>query len=419
MKENKTIKIPWSAWHGPVEEKMLSFPDNWHIDVFSIKGAETWDEKRIRDAINAPIGSKPLDELAAGKKSACIVIEDISRPSNLQIICQHIVNTLTKAGIDKGRITIIGAIGAHRPMQRKDYIKKLGKDLVENVNIENHHPYENLIYLGESDAGTPIYLNKTYHEADLKIAIGTVIPHPLAGFGGGAKLILPGICGIETLLSNHQAGIRGIGIGYGIISDLRKDLENVCSKVGLDFCINILTSDSRKIIGIYAGHYIDAHRTAVKKAKIFYDIKIPRLKKQDRFDIIFYNLYPEDLELSQAIKGLNLFLMTRELMRRKQSIAVFMTCSPEGRGFHSLLGETGAKLYQNWGENPITSSLFKDKKLAIFSENVSEFDVHHFFSKDTLLFTSFSKLIQKCEELTIDYPKAAIFTSSLGLISRA
>ena len=107
--------------------------------------------------------------------------------------------------------------------------------MIDKIKYENHHPYENLVYIGDSYKSTPIYINKTYYDAEVKIAIGSVVPHPLAGYGGGAKVVLPGLCGIQTLEANHKAGIRGIGVGLGIVTELRKDIEDTCKKVGLDF----------------------------------------------------------------------------------------------------------------------------------------------------------------------------------------
>jgi len=410
------IQIPWGAWYLQPESLMLNFPSRWTIQSFTTKNSPSIQNTLdiIKSAITNPIGTPPLSEMAKGKQSIAIVIEDISRPSKLDTTLNAVFNELEKAGIHRDQITIIGAIGAHRPMTREDYIKKLSKEIWQSVNIENHHPYENLIYLGESKTGTPIHVNKTYYEADLKIAIGTVIPHPLAGFGGGAKLILPGISGIETLLGNHQAGVRGIGIGLGIVSELRKDIEDVCKKVGLDFSINLVSNPNREISGIFAGDYIQAHRKAVDFAKDVYSFPLPKLKKEDQADIAFFNLYPEDLEFTQSIKWINLFLLCSSLLKRNAP-CVIMTACPEGRGFHSLSGETGSKMFQNWSENPVIGSLLSKRKLLVFSPNLSKYDVYHSYSKETLLFHEFSDLINFIQIELPENAKAALFPNSLSL----
>ncbi|MCK4237707.1 MAG: DUF2088 domain-containing protein, partial [Candidatus Lokiarchaeota archaeon] len=341
----KSITLPWGAWSGTDETYILEFPENWDIEVFDMQDTkDITDVKSIESALNNPIGTPTIYEIANGKNTAIIVVEDISRPTKCGPICEQIIKALNSSGISDDNITLIGATGAHRPMNREDYIKKVGLNVVERINIENHHPYENLIEIEKSKMGTPIFVNKTYYNADVKIAVGTVIPHPLAGFGGGAKIILPGICGIETLAANHKAALEGKGVGFGFITDLRKDIEDVCSRVGLDFSINIITTKNRGIAGIFAGHFVDAHRKAIDLAKEVYRLNLPKLEDDEKFDVGLFNLFPEDTELSQSAKGTNMFMKADSLLKEDASV-IFLTSSYEGRGYHSLLGEKGGKLY--------------------------------------------------------------------------
>ena len=388
------FKIPWAAWYGD-EELNLEFPDTWDVKLYDINDAPELSKNEIENAINNPIGTSTIKEIAKGKHNAVIAIEDISRPSYLEEILNIVLDQLNNAGINDEKITIIYALGSHRPLDRRDSIKKVGLSIVERVNIENHHPYENLVFVGKSNFGTPIYLNNTYHSADVKIAIGTVIPHPLAGFGGGAKIILPGMCGIQTLEENHKAGIRGIGIGVGIVSELRKDIEDVCKKVGLDFSINIVTTMKREIAGIYAGDFIEAHRKAMESGKLIYSTEI---QSDSNLDIGFFNLYPEDTELSQAIKGFNFIFSTKGLINRKGAV-VFLTAASEGRGYHSLQAETGAKLYKNWGDFLWFKGFIKNKNFGIYSPNVNKADVLHFYPPKTIFRKKFNEMIKELEDI--------------------
>ena len=401
------FKIPWAAWYGD-EDFTLELPDSWDVKVFNMKNAKEISQKDIEVALNNPIGTSPLIELARGKQNAIIVVEDISRPTPMENILKIIINQLNTAGIEDEKISILSALGAHRPMHRQDFIKKVGISIVDRVNIENHHPYENLIFIGDSEKGTPIYLNKSYHDADLKIAIGTVLPHPLAGFGGGAKIILPGICGIQTLEANHQAGVRGIGGGIGFITELRKDIEDVCTKVGLDFSINVVSTLKRGIAGVYAGHFIDAHRKAIELTKEVYSTELP---PDLNLDIGFFNLYPEDTELNQFTKGFNLLLSSRNFIKVKGAVVLLTACS-EGRGFHSLLSETGARLYQNWGDSILFKGKLKRKTFGIFSPNLNQADIKHFFPSRTLFRKDFNEMVAALEEQYGTSPKVGIFPCS-------
>jgi nickel-dependent lactate racemase len=413
IKMVQIFKIPWAAWYED-DDLTLEFPDTWDVELFSMKNAVEISKEEIFTAINNPIGTPTILEISKGKQNAVIVVEDISRPSRLEEVLNIVLNQLNDAGINDEKITIIYALGSHRPLDRRDSIKKVGLSVVERVNIENHHPYENLIYIGESKVGTPIYLNKTYYNADVKIALGTVIPHPLAGFGGGAKIILPGICGMKTLEENHKAGVKGVGIGVGILTELRKDIEDVCKKVGLDFSINIVSTMKRGIAAVFAGNFIEAHRRAMEFAKEVYSTDVsPDLN----LDIGFFNLYPEDTELFQTIKGFNFIFSIKGLIKRKGGI-VFLTAASEGRGFHSLQAETGAKLYKNWGEVLWFKGFFKNKTFGIFSPNINKADVFHFYPTKTLFKKNFNEMIATLEEIYGKTPKVGIFPCSIQLPKR-
>ncbi|MFX0073821.1 MAG: lactate racemase domain-containing protein [Candidatus Hermodarchaeota archaeon] len=403
----QTFNIPWAGWYGD-KELQLDFPDTWDVSVFEMEDTHEITQEDIKEALNNPIGTPTIQEISKGKSNAVIAVEDISRPLQAEVILEIVLNQLNSAGIPDDNITLIFALGAHRPMNRIDSIKKVGHKIVDRINIENHHPYENLVYIGESSQKTPIFLNKTYYDAEIKISISSVVPHPLAGFGGGAKVVLPGLCGIQTLEANHKAGVRGIGIGLGIVTELRKDIEDTCKIAGLDFSINTIPTTDRKVGGIFAGDFIKAHRKAMEFAKKVYSTDLPPDLK---LDIGFFNLYPEDTEFSQALKGLNLLFKQNTIIKRDGAV-VIMTAASEGRGFHSLLGETGAKLYKNWGEGVIFKGILRKKKFGIFSQNINKTDVYHYYPKTTIFKTNFQDLVRELENIYGNSPKVGLFPSS-------
>ena len=245
----KTFKIPWAAWREP-EFLEISFPDSWDVSLCKMNGGPEIDDNKIKESILNPISTSKLSELAKGKEKIVIVVDDMTRTTPISRIIPHVLEELDKASIYVDQITILLALGAHKPMNRQDCILKLGEDVVNTINIENHHPYENLTNLGESKIGTPIEVNSTYVDSDLKISIGGVIPHPLAGFGGGAKNVLPGVCGIRTLEANHSTGFKGTSGGIGKVTLIREDIENTAEIVGLDFSINVILNEIGEMEGI-------------------------------------------------------------------------------------------------------------------------------------------------------------------------
>ncbi|MFX1312505.1 MAG: nickel-dependent lactate racemase [Promethearchaeota archaeon] len=406
------FKVPWAAWRDP-EFLELTFPNSWNVSLYKMNGSDAPELKaeEIRNSILNPIGTPKISELGKDKTNTVIVIDDMTRPTPISKIIPYVLEELKQVGIDDDQITIILAVGAHRPMTRHDCILKLGEDLVNRLRIVNHHPYENLTYLGESSKGTPIYVNTSYIKADLKIAIGGVIPHPLAGFGGGAKIVLPGVCGIKTLEANHSAGVKGQGGGIGRMTDARRDIEEIAEKVGLDFSINVILSDYGKISKIFSGHFKQAHREAMEFGKEFYSTKIGLNN-----NICFFNSYPEDSELNQAqYKPFN-FLMTapRNILDNEGAI-VIMTASYEGRGYHSLLGEIGTKLYRNLGDSILWKIFVDKRKVYLFSPNVNKFDKDHYFPKSVKLIKNWDDLIQELKDHYGDSPNVAVVPSSIQL----
>lgn len=407
----QSFKIPWAAWREP-QALEITFPDTWKVSNCRMNGADAPEltPEQIKKEIANPIGTPQLTQMAVGKENVVIVVDDLTRTTPVYKIIPHVLEHLESAGISNEKIKILLALGAHRPMNRHDCILKLGKEIVESYDIQNHHPYENLVDLGESKAGTPIEVNATYHAADLKIAIGGVIPHPLAGFGGGAKIILPGVCGIRTLEGNHSAGMRGIGAGIGRLTQIREDIEDTAERVGLDFSINAILTEKGDLAAITAGHFKDAHRKAMDIARQNYSTKVT-LENQ----ICFFNLFPEDSELNQAVKGFN-FLMTapNNMLDRKGTI-VLMSSAHEGRGYHSLIAETGARLYSNFADSVLWKGFVKRRKVLFFSPNINQHDLRHFYPPSVELFHEWDELIDKLKELHGDSPKASIFPCSIQL----
>lgn len=410
---SKIIKVPWAAWCKP-DFLDLKYPASWDVIVCRMKGAqqEELSDDDIKSSIINPIGTPKLSQIAKEKENVVIVIDDMTRTTQISRILPHVLLELENTDIYKDQITIIAAIGAHRPMNRQDFLLKLGKEIVDTIRIENHHPYENLTYIGNSTRGTPIDINSTYLKADLKIAIGGVIPHALAGFGGGAKIVLPGVCGIRTLEASHSAGMRGIGAGIGRMTDIRRDIEEVAKKVGLDFSINAILNEEGKLAKLFSGHFIEAHRKAMDFASQFYSTKVT-LNNQ----ICFFNSFPEDSELSQAqYKAFNLLMTAPNNMLERRGAVVIMTSSYEGRGYHSLLAETGSKLYKNLIESILWKAFVKRRKFYLFSPNVNEFDKNHFFPESVELYNKWDGLIENLEKLYGNNPKVAVFPTSIQLV---
>jgi len=405
---DQIIEMIWKSWYG--DEKLnLTFPRDWNVEVAKMEDAPDIEDERIEQAFCSPVGTNTIAELAQGKNSAAIVVDDLSRPTQTARILPFIIRELKKGGIPASASRVIMALGAHRPMNRQDYLKKLGEEIVENVAVYNHYPYENLVDLGISSRGTPIKINKFFLQSDLKIGVGCVVPHGGAGFGGGGKVILPGIAGIETLEANHRrvtVGTNGKSSGeIGIVegNENRADIEEIARKAGLDIVVNIVTNSTRGIAGIYVGDMVKAHRRCVDLALKVYSTEVPR-----GVDIGIFNAYPKDTDLVQAPNAFNVHGNSTIDIVREGGTLVVVTASTEGKGYHSLQ-DRGMRLYVPLGENSLYRRIIKNKRIIIFSPNINLFDIEEYWPKGTLLIRKWTDVIEELRREHRDRARVVVF----------
>jgi len=332
------IQVPIKAWYG--DEKMdLSFPEKWQVHECRMTGHDTppLTDEQMGQALENPIGTKPIKELAQGKKQVVILFDDLTRPAPTWKILPLVLARLHEAGIADDQIRFVTAYANHAAMSQEDFVKKLGKDVVRRFHIYNHNTYEHLVDLGKTSQNTPVLINREVMACDLKIAIGGLIPHLGAGFGGGAKMVLPGVAGIASAGHNHcvvgkRTGDRSlVKFRHGEVdnNEMRLDLEEAARMVGLDIKIDLLVNNRREIIGVFAGDFIAQHRAGVERARALY--ATPVVKDSD---IVVMNAYPIE---NQPIKA----IWPGRLALKDGGLAVVIAQSAEGMAPHYLAGRFG------------------------------------------------------------------------------
>ena len=399
----KTVCIPWKAWYGDGAFP-LTFPDSWDVKIFSMESTPDIGELEIQEAFENPIGTKTIRELSRGKKNAVIAVDDISRPTPASRLLPNILKELAEGGITADRIRIIMSLGAHRPMFKDDLRRKLGREIVERFDIYNHHPFENLHDLGCTERGTPVQVNSFFMDAELKIGVGCIIPHPYAGFGGGGKIVLPGLAGIKTLESNHRPVVTGNTGKIGVVegNEARREIEEIAQRAGLDVIANVVVNSRRGIAGLFVGDTIKAHRAGVKLAKKIYATKTP-----EDVDVAILNAYPKDTELLQAGNAFNLYRSTEKDIVKQEGIVILSTACTVGRGYHSL-HEPGMRLYKK----PQRKAFLGKRKLMLFSPGVNLAEARVSFSEDVPHFRSWQNVIKAIEETYTKTCRVAVFPSS-------
>jgi len=355
--------VPWGSWYEETTLK-LDFPPNFDVELCTIRDAPGLPPDEIKASVRSPINSKSLKELAEKAQSAVIAVDDITRPTPAGKVLPLILKEL--ATISQQNIKILISLGAHRPMVRQELEKKLGPEIVATMDVEQHHPYENLVDLGTSSRGTPISINRKFWEADLKLAVGAVMPHPYMGFSGGTKLVVPGLAGMETLRSNHSDAVTGISGGLGDPDvEARKDIEEIGLKAGLKFTCNVVVNSRREIAGLFCGHPVDSHRAAARFCQKIYKTSV----QNSPYDVLLLNAYPKDTELLQAGNVFNCYRMRSSSLLKENGTLVIATCCSTGRGHHSLHGKD-MQLYRS----PVEKKYLNGRDLLVLSPNINQND---------------------------------------------
>lgn len=260
----------------------------------------------VVNALLFPIGTPPLLDLARGRQNAVVVISDITRPVPNSLILPPILRTLEAAGIPKERILILIATGMHRPNEGIELTELVGEEVASSYRVENHAGTDlaSHVDLGISEEGVPLLVDRRYVEADLRILTGLIEPHLMAGYSGGRKAVLPGVCSLETMKVMH--GYRMIQDPLTVVGRLDDNPFHLTAlklarQVGVDFIVNVTLNENREIAGVYAGDLDLAHRAGVAELESYVVDEI-----EEPVDIVVTSGggYPLDQTFYQSIKGL-------------------------------------------------------------------------------------------------------------------
>ncbi len=284
----------------------------------------------LEQALDYPIGSAPLRELAAGKATATIVVCDITRPVPNSTTLPPLLRRLHEAGIAVEGISILIATGLHRAATDSEIQVIVGAEIASKYRVLNHDAKQlaEHRWLGSTRKGTPVYIDERLMQADLHITLGFIEQHLMLGFSGGRKLIAPGVAAQETIKVIHSPKfMREPMATEGSTTDnpLHAELLEIAGMARHDFMLDVTLTQSREISGVFAGKAVDAHAAGVKFLK---DTSLEPLPALADLVITSAAGYPLDLTFYQAIKGIT---AASHIVKRGGRILVIGECA-EGIG---------------------------------------------------------------------------------------
>ena len=290
------------------EEIRLPIEDKNIIKILSLKKQKTLlnPENKFRELLKNPIGYPSLGELIFQKKASkiLIIVNDITRPTPYEVILPPLLDELHQIGIKKENIIFIIATGIHRSNSQEEIREIFGKDIFFNYKFINHNCDDsNLKDLGNLESGNKLWVNPIISETDFIITTGVIVPHYFAGFSGGRKSILPGICGRKTIEANHAQMVHPDARAGNLKGNpVHQEMQEAAEKVGVDFNINVVTDEKHQIIEIVAGELLTSWQQGVEICKKIYLCPIEK-----KADVVIASAggYPKDINVYQAQKTLN------------------------------------------------------------------------------------------------------------------
>lgn len=287
----------------------LNFSDRLQADVIQKRSMPVLKEpvEAVRSAFSHPVGSKSLKEAVQGRKGICVLICDNTRPVPHAVLLPALIEGLIDAGADPDSITVLVATGLHRPNEGEELRELIGSDRVlQTVKVINHFARrdEDHVLLGNTPRGMPVKLDRRFLSAEVRIAVGLVEPHFMAGYSGGRKLIVPGIAHQDTIRVLHSAGMLNHEKVANCMIDgnpLHEEQLYAIEMAGGSLAINTVIDEDRNLSFVNFGEIVQSHLDAVSFARPYFEIPVPR-----KYQTVITSAagYPLDRNYYQTVKGM-------------------------------------------------------------------------------------------------------------------
>jgi nickel-dependent lactate racemase len=280
----------------------------------------------------------PLGQLMKANDRVVIIVDDFARPTPKREILTCLIDHLEKFGLEDNQIDILFGTGTHRPLSEHEVELAMGKERLRKIRYTIHDCHSTkLVPIGRLKTGGEIKVHPLIEEADFRMAIGSILPHPMNGFGGGGKAILPGVCGYETIRDHHvsYSFAQGAFIGNTKKNPFYEEICDAARLAKLDFIINAVYNFRGEVKEIVSGHFKEAHQFGIDLSSKESSVNID----QDA-DVSIVSAFPLDDEGPQVLKALGMATLAT-----KKGGTVILVAGVRG-GFPEAFLQTFDRAYQ-------------------------------------------------------------------------
>ena len=291
----------------------------------------------VRYALAHPIDSPPLSDLVSSGQRVVVVTSDVTRPCPSGRLLPPVLSELNRGGVEDEDICVIFGLGSHRPHSPAERARLAGEAVYRQVRCVDSDPND-VALIGHTGTGTPVAAFRPVLDADVRVCLGAIEYHYFAGYSGGVKAVVPGVCGIDTIQHNHRMMTEpGATTGNLVGNPVREDIEDAGEMIGVHFILNVILDGSKRVVDAVAGHPQAAHREGCARLDAFGRAVVER-----PVDVVVTCAggHPKDINLYQAQKALD---NARHIVRPGGIIVLVAECS-EGMGntvFESWMRDPG------------------------------------------------------------------------------
>lgn len=293
------IMLPFGKGTQPL---FIGEEDGYRVLMPNRVSAPQNEGELIRESLLSPIGAPRLCDLVKTGEKVCIVTSDVTRPMPSALVLPYVLEELALKGVKDSDITVVLGLGSHRPHTEGEKRALVGDRVFERVRVLDSDPSD-CVRLTVLKNGTPLDVFRPVYESDRRVLLGNIEYHYFAGYSGGMKAIMPGVSSKEAIQKNHSQMLHQNAYAGSLDQNpVRQDIDEARLHLPVDFIVNVVLDDHKKVIGAFSGDCMKAHRKGCAFLDTVYGAEL-----LEQYDIVVASPggYPKDINIYQAQKGLD------------------------------------------------------------------------------------------------------------------